>query len=51
MEFKDKYRYKGWDNCIYVANNIIDFVATSDIGPRIIRLGFKEKLRGIMLKF
>lgn len=38
-----KKPYKGWKNCIEVTNGIIDFVATTDIGPRIIRFGFVGK--------
>jgi hypothetical protein len=32
--------YGGWPNCIRVSNGEIELVATTDIGPRIIRLGF-----------
>jgi hypothetical protein len=32
--------YGGWPNCIRVSNGEIEVVATTDIGPRIIRLGF-----------
>lgn len=36
-----KIHYAGWDNCVQVSNGIIDIVATTDVGPRIIRFGFK----------
>jgi hypothetical protein len=36
----DKVAYQGWPNCYRVSNGEIELVVTSDIGPRIIRLGF-----------
>lgn len=30
----------GWPNCLPLANEAIELVATTDVGPRIIRLGF-----------
>lgn len=38
-----KKEYKGWKNCIEVSNGIIDLIATTDVGPRIIRFGFVGK--------
>ncbi|SNX55291.1 hypothetical protein [Thermoanaerobacterium sp. RBIITD] len=35
-----KITYSGWNNCIEVSNGIVDIVATTEIGPRIIRFGF-----------
>lgn len=32
--------YGGWPNCIRVSNGEIEIVATTDVGPRIIRVGF-----------
>jgi hypothetical protein len=32
--------YRGWPNCYRLSNGLIDLIATTDIGPRIIRLGF-----------
>jgi hypothetical protein len=32
--------YKGWPNCIRLANDQIELIATTDVGPRIIRFGF-----------
>jgi hypothetical protein len=32
--------FDGWPNCIRLANEEIELVATTDVGPRIIRLGF-----------
>lgn len=38
-----KVTYKGWENCLEISNGIIDLIATTDIGPRIIRFGFIGK--------
>jgi len=35
-----KTEYGGWPNCYRMTNGTIEIVATSDVGPRIIRLGF-----------
>lgn len=35
--------YGGWGTCIEVSNGIVDVVATVDLGPRIIRYGFKDQ--------
>ncbi|MGD0815091.1 MAG: hypothetical protein ABSA83_15940 [Verrucomicrobiota bacterium] len=32
--------YGGWPRCIRLANQDIELIATTDVGPRIIRLGF-----------
>ena len=32
--------YKGWNNCIELSNGIVDLIATTDVGPRIMRFGF-----------
>jgi len=37
MEIVD---HGGWPNCIRLGNDQIELVATTDVGPRIIRLGF-----------
>jgi hypothetical protein len=36
----DKIAYGGWPNCIRLTNGTIELVATTDVGPRIIRFGF-----------
>jgi hypothetical protein len=36
-------QYKGWENCIEISNGIVDLIATTDVGPRIIRFGFIGK--------
>ncbi len=35
-----KVAYGGWPRCIRLANQNIELIATTDIGPRIIRFGF-----------
>lgn len=32
--------YGGWKNCLKLSNGLIDLIATTDVGPRIIRFGF-----------
>jgi len=41
MAIREHYQYGGWDNCIKLENDEIELVVTTDIGPRIIRFGFK----------
>lgn len=41
IEFKEKHFYGGWENCLHLSNGNIELVATTDIGPRIIRFGFQ----------
>lgn len=36
----EKTAYGGWTNCIRLSNGKIDLIATTDVGPRIIRFGF-----------
>lgn len=36
----EKLNYKGWPNCYYLSNGIVDLIVTTDVGPRIIRFGF-----------
>lgn len=38
-----KKEYKGWENCIQISNGLVDIIATTDVGPRIIRFGFVGK--------
>jgi hypothetical protein len=42
--------YRGWPNCIRLANDEIELIATTDIGPRIIHLSKPggENLFGVM---
>jgi hypothetical protein len=36
----EKTAYQGWPNCYRVTNGTVEFVATTDVGPRIISFGF-----------
>ncbi len=35
-----KVAYAGWPNCVQLSNGPIELIATTDVGPRIIRFGF-----------
>jgi hypothetical protein len=37
----EKINYRGWPNCYRLSNDRVDLVVTTDVGPRIIRFGFK----------
>ena len=39
----EKINYSGWPNCIRLFNDEIELVVTTDIGPRIVRVGFINK--------
>lgn len=36
----EKLQYGGWDNCIRIYNDSIELIVSTDIGPRILHLGF-----------
>lgn len=36
----EKIAYGGWPNCVKLSNGTIELIATTDVGPRIIRFGF-----------
>ena len=36
----EKISYGGWPNCIRLSNGQIELIATTDVGPRIMRFGF-----------
>jgi hypothetical protein len=36
----EKISYGGWSHCIRLSNAQIELVATTDVGPRVLRLGF-----------
>ncbi len=36
----EQVEYGGWPNCVRLSNGEIELVATTDVGPRVIRLGF-----------
>ena len=35
-------QYGGWQNCQRISNGTIEIIATTDVGPRIIRFGFVD---------
>jgi hypothetical protein len=35
-----KESYRGWPNCYRLSNGVVDLVATTALGPRIVRFGF-----------
>lgn len=37
---QEKVSYGGWQNCIRLSNGQIELIATTDVGPRVIRFGF-----------
>jgi hypothetical protein len=39
----EKVNYGGWLNCYRLANDQVDLILTTDVGPRIIRFGFLEQ--------
>jgi len=39
----EKVAYGGWPNCIRLSNGTVEVIATTDVGPRIIRFGFVGK--------
>jgi hypothetical protein len=36
----EKTPFRGWPNCYRVSNGTVEFIATTDVGPRIISFGF-----------
>lgn len=36
----EKIKYNGWENCYRLANDSIELIVTTDVGPRIVRWGF-----------
>ena len=40
MEIDEKFNFGGWENCIRITYGEVELVATTDVGPRIVRLGF-----------
>jgi hypothetical protein len=36
----EKIAFRGWPNCYRVSNGTVEFIATTDVGPRIISVGF-----------
>lgn len=38
----ERVEYAGWPNCYRISNGDVELVATSDVGPRVLRCGFKD---------
>lgn len=38
----EKTTYQGWPNCYRLTNGEVELIATSDVGPRILRYGFVD---------
>jgi len=36
----EKISYQGWPNCLRLSNGMVELIATTDVGPRIIRFSF-----------
>lgn len=36
----EKVAYGGWPNCYHLSNHEVELIATTDVGPRLIRFGF-----------
>lgn len=41
MEIEENFKYGGWENCIRLTSGEVEVIITTDVGPRIIRFGFK----------
>ncbi len=39
----ERVKYGGWPNCVRMSNDTVELIATTDVGPRIIRYGFIGK--------
>ncbi len=39
MKIEERFDYNGWNNCIKMSDGDVELVATTDVGPRIIRFG------------
>ena len=39
----EKVAYGGWPNCVRMTNGKVELIATTDVGPRVIRFGFVGK--------
>ena len=39
-KLEQEVAYGGWPNCLRLANGSIELIITTDVGPRVIRLGF-----------
>ena len=39
----ERVNFNGWPNCIRMSNGTVELIATTDVGPRVIRYGFVGK--------
>lgn len=39
----ERVKYGGWPNCVRMSNGTVELIATTDVGPRVIRYGFIGK--------
>lgn len=39
----EKIKFKGWDNCYYISNSIVEAIVTTDVGPRIIHFSLTSE--------
>jgi len=40
MKIEENFEYGGWNKCIRMASDELEIIVTTEVGPRIIRLGF-----------
>jgi hypothetical protein len=40
VDIQQNFQYGGWPHCVRLSNGTVELVATTDVGPRIIRFGF-----------
>lgn len=36
------FRYKGWEHCVRLSNDLVELIAVTEVGPRLIRFGFVD---------
>ena len=41
----ERVEYGGWANCYRLHNDVVELIVTADVGPRIIRFGFVDRIR------
>ena len=41
VQFQEKVSYGGWPNCVRLNNGKVELIITTDVGPRVIRFGFR----------
>jgi hypothetical protein len=38
----ERIAYSGWQRCYRLTNDLVDLIITADVGPRVIRFGFRD---------